>query len=219
MSTRKTLLILFRIWGDLCYLSHRETLTLWQRVCSRARVPLAYSGGFNPRPRLSLPLPRPVGLQSDEELLCCQLAEDVQADADEIAATIAPLLPDGCDITEVRIEEGKRKYAAKQAEYLFVRSQSVLIDEWTGRIDRCTQTLACGKSIPILRTNPKRKSKTLDLRDFIEEVTGNQNELHLQCRVGPDGSARLNELAEWIGVGPDDLAVPPCRRSVVWIQN
>jgi len=66
----QTLVITFGIEGNLCYLSHHETVSMLQRALIRAGVRLVYSQGFNPRPRLSLPLPRAVGVRSDCEMLC-----------------------------------------------------------------------------------------------------------------------------------------------------
>ncbi|MBW7991664.1 MAG: DUF2344 domain-containing protein, partial [Planctomycetes bacterium] len=56
------LVIKFRIGGPLRFISHAQTLSVFQRACVRAGIEIRYSQGFNPRPRLSLPLPRPVGV-------------------------------------------------------------------------------------------------------------------------------------------------------------
>jgi hypothetical protein len=63
------LVVKFKIGGSLRFLSHAETLRVLQRACVRAGINLQYSRGFNPRPKMSLPLPRPVGVESDDELL------------------------------------------------------------------------------------------------------------------------------------------------------
>ena len=57
------------------FLSHAETMRLFQRACVRAGVKVAYSQGYNPHQRMSLVLPRSVGVESDDELLCLWLAE------------------------------------------------------------------------------------------------------------------------------------------------
>jgi radical SAM-linked protein len=69
VSNTVSVLIKFKIEGSLRYLSHAETLRLFQRACARAGVNLQYSQGFNPRPKLSLALPRSVGVESDDEML------------------------------------------------------------------------------------------------------------------------------------------------------
>lgn len=59
-------------WGKrepLTYLSHLETLRAWGRIFRRAGIPLAYSQGFNPQPRISLGLALPVGWESTAEYM------------------------------------------------------------------------------------------------------------------------------------------------------
>jgi len=52
---------------ELRYLSHLDLLRLFQRAMRRARLPLAYTLGFNPRPKLSLAAPLPVGVTASKE--------------------------------------------------------------------------------------------------------------------------------------------------------
>lgn len=51
------------------FISHLDVMRLWARALRRAQVPLAYSAGFNPQPRLSLAAPLPVGVTSEAELM------------------------------------------------------------------------------------------------------------------------------------------------------
>jgi radical SAM-linked protein len=66
----------FRVVGPAAMLSHAEMSRVLQRACARADLPVRYSEGFNPHPKLSLPLPRPVGVESDDELLVARLHAD-----------------------------------------------------------------------------------------------------------------------------------------------
>ena len=51
------------------FISHLDIMRLWQRALHRAGVPLAYSEGFNPRPRISLAVPLAIGVTSEAELM------------------------------------------------------------------------------------------------------------------------------------------------------
>ena len=53
--------IRFRRGLAVKFVSHLDIMRLWQRALIRAGMPLAYSEGFNPRPRLSLAAPLAVG--------------------------------------------------------------------------------------------------------------------------------------------------------------
>ena len=50
-----TLVIDFSVQGDLAYLSHQETLKMFERALIRASVPFVYSKGFNPHPHWRRP--------------------------------------------------------------------------------------------------------------------------------------------------------------------
>jgi radical SAM-linked protein len=212
-------LIPFGIEGDLCCLSHRETLTMWQRILVRSGLPLVYSAGFNPRPRLSLPLPRPVGVQSDQELLCAQIMADAgETSSSVLSDPIRRLLPEGC--TMGRIERtGGRCPTAQEATYVFCRGSAIPPEYWTGQIDQCRMQLNSAEPIQRMRNSPKHPSKSIDLRSYILEVNGNQDDLRIRCRIDQSGTVRPEELLEWLKVSVTDLARPPRRTGVVWIQN
>ena len=54
---------------EVKFISHLDIMRLWQRVLQRAGMPLACSEGFNPRPRISLAAPLPIGVTSEAELM------------------------------------------------------------------------------------------------------------------------------------------------------
>jgi len=54
---------------EIKFISHLDIIRLWQRALCRAGIPLAYSEGFNPRPRISLAAPLAIGVTSEAELI------------------------------------------------------------------------------------------------------------------------------------------------------
>ncbi len=85
--------------GRLRFTSHRDFSRAFERAVFRARIPMAYSSGFNPHPRISYAGAAPTGSASEAEYLEIALAEVIdpaQAHADLDAA-----LPDGLDVIEV----------------------------------------------------------------------------------------------------------------------
>jgi radical SAM family uncharacterized protein len=62
--------ILFRFTktGEFRFISHLDLVGYFLRVGKRAEIPFRYSEGFNPKPRLVLPFPLPLGLESTCEL-------------------------------------------------------------------------------------------------------------------------------------------------------
>ncbi len=192
---------------------------MWERILVRCGLPLVFSAGFNPRPRISLPLPRAVGVQSDRELLCAQVTGTMRAeDGQALSERIGCLLPEGC--TMGRMEwTCSRCPAAQEAAYEFRRGPAIPEEYWAEQISRCRGQLASGEPILWKRSSPKHPSKSVDLRDYILEVNGNQDDLRVRCRIDPGGTVRPEELLEWLRIRPVDLAGPPRRTGVVWIQN
>jgi len=83
------------------FLSHLDTQRLLQRALRRARIPLAYSRGFNPHPQLSFATALSVGCTSSAEWLDIKLAEDMQPD--ELMERVNAALPAGVRILEAHL--------------------------------------------------------------------------------------------------------------------
>jgi radical SAM-linked protein len=61
--------LLFEKRGNAVWISHLDLMRLFQRAFKRAGLPLTHSGGFTPRPQVSIALPLSVGVESNCELL------------------------------------------------------------------------------------------------------------------------------------------------------
>jgi radical SAM-linked protein len=85
--------------GRLRFTSHRDFSRAFERAVFRARVPMAYSSGFNPHPRISYAGAAPTGSASEAEYLEVALAEVVEPAA--VHALLDEALPDGLDVIEV----------------------------------------------------------------------------------------------------------------------
>ena len=85
--------------GRLRFTSHRDFSRAFERAVFRARVPMAYSSGFNPHPRISYAGAAPTGSASEAEYLEIALAEIVDPAA--IHGALDEAMPDGLDVLEV----------------------------------------------------------------------------------------------------------------------
>jgi len=85
--------------GRLRFTSHRDFSRAFERAVFRARVPMAYSSGFNPHPRISYAGAAPTGSASEAEYLEIALAQVV--DPADVKAQLEVALPDGLDVLEV----------------------------------------------------------------------------------------------------------------------
>ena len=91
--------IRFRRGEEVKYISHLDIMRLWQRTFNRAGVPLAYSEGFNPHPRMSLAAPLALGVTSEAELMDIVLAK--WSSPHSFTESVSRQLPRGIEILQV----------------------------------------------------------------------------------------------------------------------
>jgi radical SAM-linked protein len=84
--------------GRLRFTSHRDFARAFERALRRAQVPMGYSAGFSPHPKISYVGAAPTGVASEAEYLEIGLARAVDVEA--LRAAIDAALPDGLDIIE-----------------------------------------------------------------------------------------------------------------------
>src|SRR5690348_5762632 len=84
--------------GRLRFTSHRDFARAFERALRRAEVPMAYSAGFTPHPKISYVGASPTGAASEAEYLEIGLTREV--DLDELRTMLDAALPEGLDLVE-----------------------------------------------------------------------------------------------------------------------
>lgn len=82
--------------GRLRFASHRDFARAFERALRRAEIPMAYSAGFHPHPKISYVGAAPTGVGSEAEYLEIGLA--AERDPDQVREVLDGVLPDGLDI-------------------------------------------------------------------------------------------------------------------------
>ena len=114
--------------GRLRFSSHRDFQRALERALRRAGVPMAYSAGFTPHPRISFAGAAPTGAASEAEYLEIALAR--RCDPDSVREALDDALPPGLDVLEV-VEAGAGNLAERleasvwQVELAGVRQHEV----------------------------------------------------------------------------------------------
>ncbi len=214
----------FSIFDNLRFLSHAETLRLFQRACTRAGIWLQYSSGFNPHPKLSLPLPRSVGVESDDELLVIHLepGPNEMSDANyasQIENALSEQLPRGCRLLSVTITDRKISYHPRMVTYLLKLQRRSLTDDIRNRV----RNLPVCENIRIKRRKGRKnaKSKVVDVRPFLKSIRLEDNggdlvDITVECSVSPAGSIRVDEITKLLDLNVSQLAAPIRRTNVQW---
>lgn len=94
----KALRFRFSRGQELKYIAHLDMLRVFERAIKRAKIPVAYTQGFNPRQKLVFGLPMSIGLTSESEYADIELVEDMQPE--EFVTQINKGLPDGLKAEE-----------------------------------------------------------------------------------------------------------------------
>src|SRR5437763_785498 len=84
--------------GKVRWTSHRDVARMWERAFRRITLPLAYTQGFSPRPKVSFGLALSTGHESVAEYLDIELAAGTAVDVATLPAQLSPALPVGIDV-------------------------------------------------------------------------------------------------------------------------
>jgi radical SAM-linked protein len=98
--------------GRLRFTSHRDFARAFERALRRAEIPMAYSAGFSPHPKISYVGATPTGVGSEAEYLEIGLARPV--DPEELRIALDRALPEGLDIIDV-VPAGPGAFANRMA--------------------------------------------------------------------------------------------------------
>lgn len=91
--------------GRLRFSSHRDFQRAFERALRRAQVPMAYSAGFRPHPKISYANAAPTGVASEAEYIEIGLAQEF--DVEQLRVALDQAMPTGLDIVDaVRVREG-----------------------------------------------------------------------------------------------------------------
>ena len=197
-----------------------------QRACVRGGVEVAHTEGFNPRPRMSLPLPRTVGVESDDELLAfvvdceapralCGGDEAAVAElASQIQARLADQLPRGCEMISATAVRGGKTPLPRSASYRLTVAPEYIGDELKNKINN----LLAADSLILRRRAGKKasRSKDVDVRGFVKSIELDDGCVSVECEITSTGSIRMEEILDILGLDFEKLAEPIKRKAVSW---
>jgi len=148
--------------GPTRFIGHLDLAKALERSLNRAQIPLAYTQGYNPRPRMQLAAALPLGFTSECELADIWLLEVVEpeAAAEAMAAKMAP----GIElkrVSQVDLSEPALQNLVEEAVYL------ARIDRSPGRPAVAAAIAQLLSSTSIVR---ERRGKTYDLRPLVHEL-------------------------------------------------
>lgn len=177
--------------GRLRFTSHRDVSRAVERAVLRAGIPMAYSSGFHPHPRISYAGASPTGAASEAEYLELGLAE--RRDPDEVGRSLDEALPDGLDVEAVAESAG-----GSLADLLTASEWLIELRGADSSVVRsAVQAFLAAGSVPVERMT-KKGMRTFDCRAAV---------VRLEVSQGGDGDPALTLVLRHAtpAVRPDDV--------------
>jgi len=194
------------------FTGHLDLFRTWERTIRRAGLPLAYSQGFNPHPKIALACALPLGFTSQAEVIDIWLEAD--GDLSAVQAALEKAAPPGIQIQS--IEEVDARLPALQTVVDSAEYEITLL-EACPRLDERLATLLASETLP-----RQRRGKDYDLRPLILSVERLENDPRsgfarmraaLAAREGATG--RPEELLDALGIDPLAARVHRTKLNIV----
>ena len=152
--------ITFAKTEDMRYTSHLDLYRAWERTIRRAGLPLAYSQGFRPHPRINLGAALPLGFTSQAEMI--DIWVDEALPLDQIKHQLIDAAPPGVQISH--IEEISQEKPALQSQIAASKYVITLLEP----IQDIDANLDLLLHSPTLTR--ERRGKTYDLKPLIHDL-------------------------------------------------
>ena len=207
---RTTIRVRYAKEGRLRALSHLETKTAVERSIRRAKLPMAYSNGFNPKPKLAFSPALSVGIESRAEYVDLLLLG--VHDADTVGNALAAEMPMG--LTVLGWERSPAETLNQGATAVTYTAE--LPPDAMERLDAAITRFTDSTEWPVMRQYDGHE-KRIDLKRFVKALTAESgNTLRMELVQGADGGARPGEVVQsLLGIDAHRLVKQSVRLGVV----
>jgi len=182
---RQRVRIRFRKEGDLRLISHRDLMRLFERMLRRARLQLAMSEGFHPKPKFRVAAALSLGIAGLNEVAEFELAEPLSVE--ELTARLTRTAPAGLQVDEVLLmDEGSQKLRVEKMTY-----ETPLAAGQAARVQQAIAAVLAQESVLV----PRRKDgRELDILANLETLEANDHRLLMRLRVSAEAAAGPAEI-------------------------
>jgi radical SAM-linked protein len=193
------------------FTGHLDLQRTWERWFRRARLPLYYSQGYTPRPRMHIAMALPLGFSGEQELLDLWLTREMEPA--QILEALRDSRPPGLrilDIQQVPERGPALQTQVHAASYRAVLDRDIDVDRLSPRLDG----LLSADSAPRIR-----RDKEYDLRPLIETLRLREDDegrqvLDMRLRAGQSGTGRPDEVLRELQVEPAGVHIR--RREILF---
>lgn len=188
--------IMFAKTGMSRFTSHLDLSKLFERALRRADIPIAFSQGFNPHPKMSVAVPLAVGVAGERELLEVELKEEMEPQ--EITRRLNEKLPAGVKVLNVKKTEKQKKSLMAMVQQADYRLECMVTEDLEqSEVEQVVSDLLKCSSIVVQRKT-KGKVKESDIRSGIHFLEGKVDSgvvtFNARLNTGSGGNVRPEEI-------------------------
>ena len=183
-NTKPFLRFRFKKQGSLQYISHLDLVRTMHKVIVRAKLPLWYTEGFNPKPKMIFAAPLSIGTESECEFMDLRMKEYI--DPAEAMARINANMTDEMQVFEAYYPESKFTDLKWMSYRITIGTQGIS----DALVEKCNSLFA-GDNIEVAKKNSEQ---TVNIRPLIKSATATRagDNLIIDATLSADPSAFLN---------------------------
>ncbi|MDH5505790.1 MAG: TIGR03936 family radical SAM-associated protein [Anaerolineae bacterium] len=184
------------------FTGHLDLYSTLERTMRRAGLPLAYSQGYNPHPKLTLAAALPLGFTSRGEMADFWLKEDMPLA--EVESALRAALAPGVELHQIEVVD---PLAPKLQVQVHSADYEVTLLEAAADLAQRVADLLAAESLPRQKVR-KRKVRTYDLRALIETVEvmeaddAGKQRLHMRLAAREGETGRPDEILKALEIDP-----------------
>ena len=161
-----------RVWfgkiGEMALVSHLDLVRLFDRVVRRAAIPISFTGGFHPGPRISIANALSLGATSSGEIVDFELTKviDLETFKQQLRAQLPADLP-VYQVEEIPLNAPAATRLLEKAEYLLTfNSEGIDCQQWQNWLEAIKQATVMERE----KTTKSGKKVTINLREQLYEL-------------------------------------------------
>lgn len=181
----------FQKRNRLRFLSHHDLMGTLEKAVRRAALPVAFTEGFNPHPRLSYPLALGLGVESEDEVVEIDLSEWVPPE--DVARRLSEALPEDLPIVRIEVLPPRGRSEVESVVYEIGLADAPPVTQ------EDVDALLARREAVVERKTP-RGTRSFDVRPYLLELTALGRGLRARLKVTPNGTARPEEVLLALGV-------------------
>lgn len=183
-----TLRLKFKKVGSLQYISHLDLVRTMSKIITRAKLPLWYTEGFNPKPKMIFAAPLSIGTESVCEFMDLRLVDDISPE--EAKARLNANMTDEMQVIDAYYTEDKLTELKWLSYSIDITTDNASVE----LAESCERALLADEVLVKKKAKPWEEAPTVNIRPLIKDISAELrgDVIHIDAVLSADASAFLN---------------------------